>query len=260
MNAGFIDGVRAFTAGFGLLNQPRVRRFAVIPLLINTLLFAAVITYGASELNQFITWLETEITTGWWQWLDWLLWLLWPLFIAFSLLLVFFTFSILANLIGAPFNGFLAAAVERHLTGDWPDDGGSLKQLPQEIGKAVTGEIRKLLYFVLRALALLLLFFIPVINIAAPLAWFLFGSWMLALEYMDFPMGNHGHTFPTIRSMLTGHKRAALGFGMATLLVSMIPVVNFIVMPVAVAGATSLWVRGLQPARALQRQSDRSEF
>ncbi|MCS3902703.1 CysZ protein [Methylohalomonas lacus] len=243
---GFSDGVRAFSAGFGLLRQPGIRLFVIIPLLINMLLFAAVIAYGASQLSGFMTWLQTEITTGWWQWLDWILWLLWPLFIAFSLLLVFFTFSILANLIAAPFNGFLAAAVERHLTGQAPDDGGSLKQLPREIVRAIGGEARKLGYFAIRALPLLLLFLIPVINISAPLIWFLFGSWMLALEYLDFPMGNHGHTFPNIRRRLAGHKRAGFGFGMATLLVSMIPVVNFIVMPVAVAGATRLWVSHLQ--------------
>lgn len=242
MQAGFSDGVRAFGAGFGLLNQPRVRRFVIIPLLVNMLLFATVIAYGASELKQFINWLQIEITTGWWRWLDWIVWLLWPVFIAFSLLLVFFTFSILANLVAAPFNGFLAAAIEKHLTGTTPDDGGNLKQLPAEITKALSGELRKLGYFASRALPLFLLFLLPVVNIAAPLLWLLFGSWMLALEYMDFPMGNHGLTFPAIRQRMSGHKRAAFGFGLTALLMSMIPVVNFIVMPVAVAGATRLWV------------------
>lgn len=242
MRPGLKDGMQALVAGFGLLNKPGVRLFVIIPLTINTLLFAAVIAYGASQLGQLISWLENEVTTGWWQWLDWLLWLLWPLFIVFSLLIVFFTFSILANLIAAPFNGFLAAAVEKHLTGTWPDDGGSLRQLPQEVIKAFAGEIRKLTYFALWALPLLLLFVVPLVNIAAPLAWFLFGSWMLALEYMDFPLGNRGHTFPAIRRLLAGQRPAAFGFGMAVLLLSMIPVINFIIMPVAVAGATRLWL------------------
>jgi CysZ protein len=33
-----------------------------------------------------------------------------------------------------------------------------------------------------------------------------------------------------------------MGFGGATLVGTMIPIVNFIVMPAAVAGATALWV------------------
>jgi len=241
MRPGLKDGVRALLAGFGLLNKPGVRLFVIIPLLINTLLFAAVIAYGASQLSEFITWLQAQLS-GWWAWLDWVVWLLWPLFVLFALLLVFFGFSILANLISAPFNGFLAAAVEQHLTGRWPDDGGNLKQLPQEIVRAFAGEARKLLYFALWALPLLLLFVVPLVNIAAPVIWFLFGAWMLALEYMDFPMGNHGHTFPTIRGMLAGQRPAAFGFGVAVLLLSMIPIANFIAMPVAVAGATRLWL------------------
>ncbi len=249
MQPGFKDGVQALLAGFGLLNKPRVRLFVIIPLLINTLLFAAVIVYGASQLGQLIAWMESQLG-GWWEWIDWILWLLWPLFVAFSLLLVFVCFSILANLIAAPFNGFLAAAVEQHLTGNWPDDGGSLRQLPREVLKALGGEIRKLLYFALWALPLLLLSFMPLINIAAPVIWFLFGAWMLALEYMDFPLGNHGHTFPGIRRIIARQRSAAFGFGMAALLLSMIPVVNFIVVPVAVSGATRLWVLHIQPRTA----------
>ena len=34
----------------------------------------------------------------------------------------------------------------------------------------------------------------------------------------------------------------ALGFGAATLLMTLIPFVNFLVMPAAVAGATAMWV------------------
>lgn len=250
MRPGVKDGIQSLLAGFSLLNQPGVRLFVIIPLLINTLLFAAVIWYGAQQLEQLIAWLQGQLS-GWWEWLDWILWLLWPLFVALSLLLVFFGFSILANLIAAPFNGYLAAAVEQHLTGTWPDDGGSLKQLPREIVKAIGGEVRKLLYFALWALPLLLLFIIPLVNMAAPVIWFLFGAWMLALEYMDFPLGNHGHSFPDIRRVVARQRPAAFGFGMAALLLSMIPVLNFIVMPVAVAGATRLSIRmeglGIRP-------------
>ncbi len=243
MRPGIKDGIQSLLAGFGLLKQPGVRLFVIIPLLINTLLFAAVIVYGAHQLEQLIAWLEGQLSGWWWEWVDWVLWLLWPLFAVFALLLVFFGFAILANLIAAPFNGYLAAAVEQHLTGTWPDEGGSLKQLPQEVVKAVGGEVRKLLYFALWGLPLLLLFVIPLINIVAPVVWFLFGAWVLALEYMDFPLGNHGHTFPGIRRIVARQRPAAFGFGMAALLLGMIPVLNFIAMPVAVAGATRLSIR-----------------
>ena len=41
----------------------------------------------------------------------------------------------------------------------------------------------------------------------------------------------------------------ALGFGLAALCMTLIPVVNFIAMPAAVAGATALWIERLRPDR-----------
>jgi len=59
-------------------------------------------------------------------------------------------------------------------------------------------------------------------------------------------MGNHGAVFVDVRKFARKHKPAAFGFGGVVALVSSIPLVNFFVMPVAVAGATALWVEHLQ--------------
>jgi CysZ protein len=180
-------------------------------------------------MNDFVNSLS-----GWWQWLEWLLW---PLFVLVTLTVVFFTFSIIANLIGAPFNGFLAEAVELHLLGGPASDQGSTR-IFQEIIKALRSESAKFIYFLSRAIPLLILMLVPGLQIL----WVLFGAWMLALEYMDYPMGNHGYTFSDERDLLKKRRLLVLGFGSGAMLMTLIPFVNFIVMPVAVAGATSLWV------------------
>ena len=131
----FISGFRYPFTGFDLILKPGIRLYVLIPLLINTFLFAGVITYGAHLLNGFIE----SFLTGWWEWLRWLLW---PLFIIISLTIIFFCFSIVANLIAAPFNGFLAEAAEVHLTGTTLSDTTSIKQLPGEITKAVKSEFK----------------------------------------------------------------------------------------------------------------------
>jgi CysZ protein len=89
---------------------------------------------------------------------------------------------------------------------------------------------------------LILAFVVPVIG---PLLWFLFSAWMLTLEYADFPMGNHGLKFRQMRSTLRRRGLLSFGFGATTAALTAIPVVNFIVMPAAVAGATLMWVREL---------------
>ena len=232
----FTQGFQYLLSGFKLILNPGVRFYVLIPLLINSLLFASVIIYGASSLNGFIDWLIAK-----WSWLEWVEWLLWPIFVIVALAIVFFCFSIVANLIGAPFNSFLAEAVERTLTGKKvePDSKMSLMQI---IIISIKTEFQKLLYFVIRALPLLLLFIIPMVNIAAPVIWFLFTAWMLALEYGDYPMGNHDILFKQQREKFASNRQLAFGFGSGVMLLTMIPVINFLAMPVAVAGATKMYI------------------
>lgn len=235
----FITGFRYVLDSFGVIFKPGIRFHTLIPLLINAVLFAGVITYGATLLNDFInTWL-----TGWWEWVRWLLW---PLFVMVALTVIFFCFSIVANLFAAPFNGFLAAAVESRITGIKPGTGGGLAQLPGEIKKAALSEGRKFVYFVLRVVPLILLFFIPLVQFAAPFMWVLFGAWMLALEYLDYPMGNHGISFTEQKNLLRQKRQLALGFGLGVLCLTMIPVVNFLAIPVGVCAATRLYVERLR--------------
>ncbi|MEO6696935.1 MAG: sulfate transporter CysZ [Gammaproteobacteria bacterium] len=237
MNNDFVTGARYLLRGFRLIRQPGVRRYVAIPLLLNTLIFAVLAFYAGQWLQTLNSWLTSYLP----DWLDWLQWLLWPLFILVALMVIYFGFSLLLNLIGAPFNGLLAEAVETHLTGRTAPE-QSWSRLLLDIAPALLNELRKIGYFLLRALPLLLLFFIPVANLASPVLWIIFSAWMLCLQYTDYVMGNHGLSFPEQRRKLAGKWRISLGFGGAALLATLIPGVNLIVMPVAVAGATAMYL------------------
>ncbi len=233
----FVAGTRYILIGTKLLLKPGIRLFVIIPFLVNSLLFTGVIVYGASLISDLIKSLSDQ-----WAWLEWVGWLLWPLFAIIASTVVFFSFTIVANLIAAPFNGFLAAAVEARISGQKTNGNGGLSGFIMEIIDALKAEAKKFVYFVLFALPLLILFFIPIIQAVAPVIWLFFGAWLLALEYLDFPMANHGILFTEIRRILQQRRALALGFGLGTLLMTMIPIVNFIAMPAAVAGATKLWI------------------
>ena len=230
-------GPQQLLAGLKLLSKPGIRLYVIIPLLLNTLLFSLIIFFGASRLNDLINWLTSN-----WTWTSWLSWLLWPLFALISMTIVFFCFSVLANFIAAPFNGFLSEAVAAHLESTPASKPFNLKTLSKELPAAFKAEIIKLSYFLVRALPLLLLFFIPFIQAFAPVIWFIFGSWMLALEYMEYPMGNEGILFPQVRETLSSRRSLTFSFGGSVMLLTMIPVINFIAMPAAVAAATKIWI------------------
>jgi len=245
MKHGF-SGMHYLLEGLRLIRQPGLRRYVAVPLLVSIVFFSAAI-FGLGY------WLEAllDLLLGYLpSWLDWLRYLLWPVFAILGVLIIFYSFSLVTNFIAAPFNGMLAEAVEQHLTGQ-PIDTGGWQALVKDIVPSLLSELRKLLYFLLRALPLGLLFLIPVVNIAAPFLWALFSAWMLAIEYLDYPMANHLLHFSEQRRRLRQRRLLSLGFGGSSLLLTMIPLLNFLAMPASVAGATAMWV-----AEMKERQQD----
>ena len=237
-----VSGLGYLLAGIRLIARPGLRGFVVVPLLVNVLVFAGAIWGGVAWFEGFVSWTETRIP-GWLQWLDWLLW---PVFVLTLLVLVFYGFGLVANLIAAPFNALLAEKVELHLTGRPLTEGGGIAKVLRELIPTLIDEVGKVSYSLLWALPFLALFLIPGVNLVAPVLWFLYTAWMLALQYLDYPMGNHGYKFSAMRSGLRRRRLLGLGFGAATAGMTLVPLLNFIVMPAAVAGATALWVRELR--------------
>ena len=233
-----IIGAAGLLQGLGLLTTPGLRRFVAIPLLINVLLFSLSIFVLAEQFSVLVAEWLTYLP----EWLMWLEWLFWLIFALSALLLVFYTFSIVANIIASPFNSLLAEAVEKHLTGQPLPPGSSFFQAIKEAPQAMLDEFRKLGYMALLAIPLLVLsvvaMFVAIFAPIVPFLWMLFSAWMLTLEYADYPMGNHNMRFAEQRTKLRQNKLLSLGFGGMTLFATMIPLVNFLVMPAAVAGAT----------------------
>lgn len=71
---------------------------------------------------------------------------------------------------------------------------------------------------------------------------FLFSAWMMSIQYCDYPFDNHKVSFPDMRNALRRNKVDNLQFGALTSLFTMIPILNLVIMPVAVCGATAMWV------------------
>jgi len=237
----FYRGLRYLFVGFSLVRKRGLRRFVALPLAINLLVFGALIWFGA---DAFAALLEEYLPA----WLDYppLRWLLWILFGGAVLLVVFYTFVLLANFIASPFNGLLAERTELSLTGHKPPSSGRVLAVLATIVEAFVSELRKLLYLVLWMLPFAVLMLLPGINVFVAPFWFVLSAWLLALEYIDYPAANHAIGFKNLRQRLRTRRTLAIGFGAAVVVATLIPVVNLVVMPAAVAGATALWVREFQ--------------
>ncbi len=240
----YIKGINDCFSGFGLIFKSGVRRYVIIPLLINTGLFAAAIYILSQRMD---SWMQQLLP----DWLSWLEWLIWPLFAITILLIVFFSFTLVANLISAPFNSYLSASVEKKLTGSIPENMVT-EPLWKTVVRTVRAEIRKTIYFLLWLIPLALLTVIPVINVVAPFAWFLFAAWSFSIEYMDSPLGNRGMLFDEIRDYNRNNRMRSLGLGTGVFVLTSIPFVNFLAMPVAICAATKMTTRIPAPKVAKQ--------
>ena len=146
-----LSGPQYLREGLRLVLSPGLRLFVILPLTVNVLLFFGLIWFAVGQFSGWVDTFMPNLPT----WLAFLEYILWPLFVALVVLMVFFTFTMLANILAAPFNGFLAEKVEVVVRGEdaappfsWAE---LLAMLPRTIGR----ELRKLAYFAPRALALL---------------------------------------------------------------------------------------------------------
>ena len=83
-----ISGALYFIRGIRLIFAPGLRTYVMVPLLINVVLFSALIYFGAGQFRELLDWLLPD-------WLDWLAVVLLPLFILAALVIVFFSFSLI---------------------------------------------------------------------------------------------------------------------------------------------------------------------
>uniref|UniRef100_A0A486XHZ1 Sulfate transporter CysZ n=1 Tax=Rheinheimera sp. BAL341 TaxID=1708203 RepID=A0A486XHZ1_9GAMM len=224
-----------FFRGLTLIHTKGLKRFVVVPLLINLVLFSFAFYILLAQVNAMVAAVQQYLPA----WLHWLEYLLIPLGVMTLVIGLAYSFTMVANFIAAPFNGLLSEKVEAHLSGrTLPDVGvsGFIKDIPRMLGR----EWQKLLYALPRAIILFILFlFLPV---AGPILWFLFTSWLLAIQYIDYPYDNHKIDFRIMRAQLRAQPGNSFAFGITVNIACMIPLFNLFVMPIAVCGATAMWV------------------
>ncbi|MCM2679314.1 sulfate transporter CysZ [Echinimonas agarilytica] len=233
------SGAAYFFKGFDLITVPGIRPFVIVPLAINFIIFAVSFTLLLQQLGDWMTQLENYLPS----WLNWAHYVLWPLAILSVIVVFSFLFATVANWLAAPFNGLLSEKVELYMTGKPINDDGFL-DLIKDIPRLFAREFQKLGYYLPRAIGCLILFFIPLIGqTLAPVLWFLFSAWMMAIQYCDYPFDNHKISFKDMKATLKAQRGQSMSFGVMVMLFTMVPILNLLVMPVAICGATAMWVQ-----------------
>lgn len=234
---GPLDGIRCFANAFSTAFSPEIRHFIWVPALVSIVVVAAGLTITLSYVEDFSQYLH-----GLGVWPGVLDWLIEPLLYLISILISAWLFGFIAALIGSPFYGDLNLQLDA-------DGVAPLPPWYKQIGPALGRELRKLRYTLPRLLGLLLLGFVPVINIIAPALWLGYGGWLMAVQFCDYSFENRAQPFSQTLDTLRSYRIACIGMGAGISFCLSIPLLNFVIAPIAVV-AGALFMRQLRQAQS----------
>lgn len=236
------NGLRYLSRGAELLLTPQLRWFVLVPVLINIVLFGITTAILIQQFGSAMDWMLGSLP----DWLDFLAWILWTIFAAVILLVYGYSFSVVTNLLAAPFYGILAEKTEILISHSGPEP----EPLSHMIPRTLRRELVKLWYFLSRglilAIAMLILSFIPAINVIVPIIAFLWGAWNMTIQYTDYAADNNRLSFTETRKRLSGNKFSSLSMGGLIMLGTMLPLANIFIVPIAVIAGTVYWCEELK--------------
>lgn len=231
-----LAGFDCFAQGTRLARSKALRRYVWAPMALSFVTVALLLLPGYRVVEAAVEW-----TLGFLPgWLDWLGSVLAFLLYGVGIVVALWVFGFVSVLLASPFLGTLSARAEREAHGNGPDHDESLARA---MVSGLAREGRKLAYHLPRLACLFLLTLVPVVNVAAPVLWFAFGAWMLALHFVDFASENRGLELDDTLALLRANRGPAFGFGAAVALLMAVPFAALVVIPAAVCGGAVLWRR-----------------
>ncbi|WP_242604208.1 sulfate transporter CysZ [Legionella beliardensis] len=219
----------------GMVHLPTkgLKRFVILPIIFNLFvfigLFYLIYHYLFPLSNYYINQLPS--------WLSFLSGVFVFFFIVSCFLFFLATFTVLFNLVAAPFNGLLAERAQYLLRNQMIPE----LTFAEITVRTIKRQMQFIRYFFPRFLGMCVLFFIPFIHPFFPFLWFAFNSWILSMQYQDYAMDNNLVDFKTMRQLMKQNKDESLGFGLFINFISFIPILNIISMPAGVIGGVLMF-------------------
>ena len=217
----------------------RRKWWIIIPFLINVTVFSSAVYLG---LDFFGTTVVEQLPQGdTWYWAA-LYWMVWTLAVLVTAVLVFFTFTVVGNLIASPFNDLLSERTEQVLSGQTNDEVFTIGRFLSDAWQTVMMEAKKMSVFVMAMVLILPLNLLPGVGnglytvLAVSLTLF-----FLSFEYLGFVMVRKHKFFGEQKSYIFARKFLMLGFSCGVMALLMIPFFQMLCIPLAVIGITRLW-------------------
>lgn len=242
---GFTQPARALSL---LLRTPGLKRYAILPLLVNTIVYIGIVVLAIYLLwgwdMQVPDWSGSLWGAGGYvsTAANWLLETLkWVIAIPVIAIVCYFTFTAVGMIVASPFNDMLSEKVEQALCYEKP-----LKEIPWELtlrslGYGLWDSIRGAVRQLLITLLVLPVLLIPIVGLVI---FFMVEGYAAGRGFADVSMARNflrpRHKQPFIRT----HRLELLGLGVAMQLLFFIPFVGLVMLPIGIVAGAQLYCLG----------------
>ncbi|SFZ89981.1 CysZ protein [Flaviramulus basaltis] len=243
-------GIKAYFGAFSLISKLKLWKFFVIPMLISfvTATFFIWIAFTYSDnIVDYITSLipgwNTTINIGWVSKIFYFLFAI----VILGVGIILYKHIIMA--LSAPFMSPVSEKIEVHLTGNTAHSHRNTSFIEQ-LWRGIRINGRNLIMELLLTIPILLLKFIPIVNIFSTILLFLVQAYYAGFGNMDYTLERHFKYKESVK-FVQKNRGLAIGNGIVFILFLLIPIVGVIlVLPLSVTAAT------LKTVEALELKSD----
>jgi uncharacterized protein involved in cysteine biosynthesis len=232
-----VRGLKTYLAGVRWLRaHPRYLLLLAVPAILGVFFLAAGVGWFAGNDERILSWVLFSKPED--SWLMLVVYYLCKILLYLATIIFVFVASFLVmNVIASPVYEIISVAVERDITGrDIP--GQSLKEMLY----VMFVELKKVSLILLISLVLLI---VPGINLISTVV----AAFLIGWDFFDYPLARRGWSFSQRADLVRSEFFSVLGFGLWLV----IPVVQIVLVPLAVAGGTMLNLEALKKRELLTR-------
>jgi len=238
-----LKGIKDYSGAFALISKLKLWKYFAIPIIISVI--AAIViglsAYGLSDdLGRFIA------KIWFWDWgkdsFTWFSTLISGVII-FAIGLIFFKNIIMA--FSAPFMGPVSEKIEAHLTGVTNHNHRDTN-FDQQLWRGIRINFRNLTRELLITIPILLLKFIPVVNIFSTITLLLVQAYYAGFGNMDYTLERHFNFKDSVR-FVRQNRGLAIGNGLVFIMLLIIPVIGVVlVLPLSVTASSITTIKQIK--------------
>lgn len=232
-------GLQVYTGAYALISKLKLWKYFVIPMLISFVVFLLIFVsaYGLSDnLGEWIAGIWV------WEWGKATITFISTIIggiIIFAIGLILYKHIIMA--LSSPFMSPVSEKIEAYYTGQ-PTKNYTKSTFTKQLVRGIRLSLRNLSQELLFTLPILLLKFIPVINIFSTALLFLVQAYYAGFGNMDYTLERH-FSYKESVAFIRKNRGLAIGNGIGFMLLLLIPVVGVVlVLPLSVTSASVIAV------------------